>query len=314
MGKRAVSQTIMDLFGLPISPAMVCKLQRRTARALDAVHSEAVEAVRQQPANVDETGWKQAGKKAWLWTATTQLITVFLIATSRSRQALEELIGQSPTKVVTSDRYSAYNHLPLAQRQICWAHLLRDFQAMIDRGDSGTEVGRELMRYGEILFMYWGEVRSGHRTRAEIVSEMQPWLGEEIHFWLTKGMSCSSRRTAGTCRRILKVEESLWTFQRVEGVEPTNNAAERALRHAVCLRKTSHGTASRSGSEFLERMLTTVGFCRSQKRNPLDFLIEAITVYRTKRKAPLPRPIQLVNAYASHAVTVVIKWVPSRIL
>jgi len=157
---------------------------------------------------------------------------------------------------------------------------------MIDRGDSGAEVGRELMRYGEILFVYWREVRSGHRTRGEFVKAMHPWLGDGIRFWLTQGTSCSSRRTAGTCRRILKVEESLWTFQRVEGVEPTNNAAERVLRHAVCLRKTSHGTASRSGSEFLERMLTTVETCRSQKRNPLDFLIDAITAYRTKRKAP----------------------------
>jgi len=286
MGKRVVSRTMMDLFGLPISPAMVCKLERHTAAALAPIHAEAIEAVRQHPTNVDETSWKQAGQKAWLWMATTGWLTVFLIATSRSRQALEELMGRSPPQVVTSDRYSAYSHLPPSLRQICWSHLRRDFQAMIDRDDSGRGIGQELLDLSDLLFAYWGEVRAGRWTRKKFVREMQPWLRDEVRRLLEKGRSCMSRRTAGTCREILKVEESLWTFQRVEGVEPTNNAGERTLRHAVYLRKTSHGTASRSGSDFVERVLTTVESCRSQKRNPLYFRIEAITAHRTQGKAP----------------------------
>jgi transposase len=292
LSKRAVARTLRDLFGLPISPAAVCDLGRRTAGALASIHAAVLEHVRELPANVDETGWRQGRRRAWLWAAVTESLGGFRIAAGRSRDDFADLMGRSPPAVVTSDRFSAYAHLPADRRQICWAHLRRDFQAMIDRGDAGSAIGEELLMDSDLLFAAWSKVRAGARSRRSFATRTVPWLRREVRSTLESGAACGSRKTAATCREILKLEASLWTFAKAVGVEPTNNAAERALRHAVCWRKTSFGTDSPTGSRLVERLLTTIESCRRQGRDLLDFLIQAVQAHRSGGKPPSLLPTE----------------------
>ncbi|QEG29683.1 Transposase IS66 family protein [Gemmata obscuriglobus] len=238
LGKRGVSQLFGDLFGLPLSPAMVCKLQHRSAQALAPVADAALVYTRGQPANVDEAGWTQGRQRAWLWAAVTTLVVAFLIRRTCGRAALDDLRAGS-TQVHTTDRYPVYTHLRPHKRQVCWAHLRRDFQAMIDRGGSGQAIGAALLACSDALFENWYRVRDGTLARSTCRSTYIPALRRQVGEHLRSGAACGCAETAATCAELLAVEASRWTFARVAGVEPTNNAAEREVRHAVCWRKTS---------------------------------------------------------------------------
>jgi transposase len=285
IGKRGVAQICKDLFGVPISPAAVGNLQHKTAEALAPIATEAQAHVVGKPANVDETSWSEGRKRHWLWTAVTRAVSVFVIRPSRARNVLTELI---PGKlgVLTTDRYSAYSHLPLTRRQVCWAHLRRDFQAMIDRNDAGSNIGRELLSLADDLLWRWKRVREGEASRDWFRRSDLSCLRPEVRLQLERGSECGGVKTARVCRELLKLERAMYTFGYVEGVEPTNNAGERAVRHGVYWRKTSNGTDSPRGSRFVERVLTVVESCRQQARNILAFLTQAIQAARTKAKPP----------------------------
>jgi transposase len=279
VGKRGVARLCGDLFGVPISPAAVCDLQQKTAAALEPVVREAHEQVAGKPANVDETGWREGKRRGWLWVAVTAGVTVFLVRLSRGRKVLGELIGGRPG-VLTTDRYPAYYHLSPDGRQVCWAHLRRDFQAMLDRRNDGAAVGEDLLMLADILLIQWKRVRDGTLTRRGFRQSYLGWIREEVRALLDRGAGCRCAVTAGVCRELLAVEPALYTFARAEGVEPTNNAAERALRHAVCWRKTSYGTDSAEGSRFVERVLTVVATCRQQGREVMAYLTECCQAAR----------------------------------
>jgi transposase len=271
MSKRMVQAFCSDVLGVPICAGQVCACEAETAAAVEPVVQELREYVRGQPANVDETGWWQKRQRGWLWAVVTQAVTVFTIALSRAAAVAQELVDPAAGQVITTDRYKGYLWLPLRQRQVCWAHLIRDFQAMVDRASAGSAVGEELLCCAEDVFTWWYRVRDGTMSRSTFrryIAELRPWVRSQLE----GGAACACAKTAGTCREILAVEPALWTFARVEGVEPTNNAAERALRHAVLWRKTSHGTDSAAGSHFVENILTIVATCRQQGRNVLEYL------------------------------------------
>lgn len=295
VGKRGVARLCGDLFGVPISPAAVCDLQRKTATALEPVVREAHAHVAGKPANVDETGWREGGKPGWLWVAVTAGVTVFLVRLSRARAVLADLIPGTPG-VMTTDRYPAYDHLPAHRRQVCWAHLRRDFQAMIDRQNPGSAIGEDLLLHADILLAKWKRVRDGTMTRRGFRQSYLGWVREEVRALLDRGAGCECATTAGVCRELLGIEPALYTFAVVAGVEPTNNAAERALRHAVCWRKTSGGTDSDAGSRFVERVLTVVESCRQQKRDVLAYLTDAIQAARAR--TPMPTLVPSLSAAA----------------
>ena len=275
LGKRTIRTLFADVFDIPVSLGVLSKHEATVSRALEPIHAEAHTHTQGLDANVDETGWRQGKTKAWLWVAVTQLLSVFLIRPNRNRLAFDDLVGPTPG-VLTTDRFPVYTHLAGDQRQVCWAHLRRDFQAMIDRRDGGSVIGEELLVHADILFDHWRKVRDGTRRRPWFERTHLGWLRDEVHLLLERGAACGGARTAGVCRELLAVESSLWTFAGRGGVEPTNNAAERAVRHAVCWRKTSYGTDSERGSRFVERILTVVATCRQQGRGVLDFLIQAL--------------------------------------
>lgn len=272
LSKRQVVQLCSDLLGLTISVGMVAKLERITAAVLEQPVAELAEHVKAAPAaNIDETGWREGGRKAWLWVVVTSLGIVFRVARSRAGAVAAELLGDDPEPVVISDRFPGYEWIELGSRQVCWAHLRRDFQAMIDRDGGGAEVGRQLLWQSNKLFEYWHKVRDGTIRRSTFLQYMT-WLRPMVRSSLQRGSRCGCTKTAATCGELPRLWDCLWTFTRVEGVEPTNNAAERALRHAVIWRRISGGTDSEAGSRFVERVLSAVATCRQQKRGVLEYL------------------------------------------
>jgi transposase len=271
LSKRMVQTFCADVFAVPICAGQICASEAETAAATDAVAQELRDYVRSKPANLDETSWWQGRQQGWLWTVVTQAVTVFTIALTRAGSVAQGLVDPSAGQVITTDRYKGYLWLPLQQRQLCWAHLRRDFQAMIDRHDEGSAIGDELLFCSDLLFACWHKVRDGTRSRRWLGQQVE-WLRADVQLLLRQGSVCGCAKTAGTCRELLALEPALWTFTRVEGIEPTNNAAERALRHAVQWRKTSYGTDSAAGSHFVENILTVVATCRQQGRNVLEYL------------------------------------------
>jgi transposase len=286
LSKRQVQQMAGDLFGLSIATGMVSKLERQSATVLEAPYNEVAVGVHDAAAvSIDDTSWREDRRKAQLWVAVTALTTVFTIAARRSAAVAKAILGSKPNQVVTSDRHSSLEWIDPAGRQICWSHLARDFQAMIDRGGAGEATGHVLLRLSKRMFRWWHRLRDGTIDRHRFAT-IAARLRREVKAALGSGQRCGCAKTAATCFEILKVEEGLWTFVRVEGVEPTNNASERALRHAVIWRRISGGTDSVDGSRFVERMLTAVATCRQQKRNVLDYLSACFEAHLRGQKVP----------------------------
>jgi transposase len=273
MSKRMVVSFCADVLGVSLALGEVCQVEQTVAQALTLPVREARTSVQTQSANVDETTWWEQLRRSYVWVVVTQWVSVFYIRTSRGAKVLREVLGAEYGEVLTSDRAKAYNGQPLRKRQLCWAHLRRDFQAMIDRRNAGTVVGQQLLEYADVLFEWWHWVRDRTWQRSTFrrsVSVLRPAFREA----LVAGTRCACPKTTATCRELLKVEPALWTFVRVDGVEPTNNAAERALRHAVQWRKTSYGTESATGSHFVEHILTVMATCRQQGRDILEYLTQ----------------------------------------
>ena len=284
LGKRPIRRLASDLLGLTISVGMIARLERQAAAELEAPVEELRDHVRQAAvAHIDETSWWQGRDKMWLWAAVTRLVTVFTIAPSRGADVAKGILGTETGKVVISDRLKSYSWIK--RRQFCWAHLNRDFQAMVDRGGESAEVGRLLMGHSERLFDWWHRVRDGTMARGTLQSRVA-MIRFSLREDLRRGVASGCSKTAGTCRELLAGETHLWTFVRVEGVEPTNNDAERALRHGVIYRKLSGGTDGESGSRFVERMLSVVATCRQQDIHVLDYLTRCYQAHLDGKPAP----------------------------
>jgi transposase len=299
LSKRQIRQVAADLFTLSISTGMISKLEGQSAAVLEAPYNELAIAVhRAKVTNIDETSWRERLRKVWLWATVTPLFTVFTIARTRSGDVARAVLGSEDGQVVGSDRFSAYEWIMARWRQICWAHLRRDFQAMIDRGGGGVTTGSRLLSLSNRLFHHWHKVRDGTLEWGPFQGEMNR-LRREVKEALLEGSQCRCAKTAATCFEILKVEEGLWAFARVKGVEPTNNAVERALRHAVIWRRISGGTDSVGGSRFVERMLTVVATCRQQGRNVLDYLTTCFEADCRGQALPSLLPVTTVESDAA---------------
>lgn len=286
LSQRGLEETAEDVFGVPLSLGTVGHLAEQTSAALAPAHAEAIQAVRDAAVkNVDETGWKLAGGRCWLWAAATATVAAFVLHSRRSAAGLRALLGEVSGGVVVSDRWSVYHQLARDRWQICWAHLKRDFQAMVDRDNTGSAIGEDLVLLTGVLFAWWHRVRDGTLSRPTFRRYVAS-LRADVRTTLQQGRACGCAQTAATCRELLAVEEALWTFARVAGVEPTNNHAERVLRLAVLWRKKSFGSQSASGCRFAERLLTVVQTRRLQERPVLDYLYDALVAHRAGLLAP----------------------------
>lgn len=292
LSQRVIASLLRDLFGLEIADGQISRLQSIGRRAMQAGYDEIVADIRNSAAvNIDETGWRENGRKAWLWTVVGRLGTRFAVRRSRSRAMATDLLGDDFPGVVVSDRYSAYSHLEDHRHQFCWAHLLRDFQAMIDRGAGAAVIGTRLKDAGQQLIHHWNRLQSRQIRRATFDGYYRR-LQSEILDALHDGSQCDDARTAETCRRLSNECYSLFVFVHHEGVPPTNNAAEQALRKSVIFRKLSFGTEKQTGSRNLPVILSVIETCRRLGQRPLDYIHNTVHAAFNHKSPPrlLPAP------------------------
>jgi transposase len=286
VGRRGVEEIVETVFEVPTSLGSISALEAETREALASPYREAQEAVRQAPVkNTDETGWSEKGQKRWLWGAATATVAFFVIHLRRNFEGLQALLGETIHGIVCSDRWSVYSKLPLKLRQICWAHLKRDFQKLIDRGGPAEAIGRVGLEVVECLFADWWAFRRGELDRPGLQARVDP-IARELQGVLEQGCSCADSKAATFCANVLALYPALWLFTAIEGVEPTNNHAERILRMGVLWRKNAFGCHSVAGCQFVERTLTVIQTLRLQKRPALDYLYRAIVAHRAGLPAP----------------------------
>jgi transposase len=274
LSRRQVTELCSELFGVQVAVGTVDAIVQRQGGALRKPQERLRDAVRGAPALcVDETGWKQAGEKRTLWGAFSEEAAVLRVAPSRHREEAEALLGESEA-VVSSDRWWAYDHLDPARRQVCWSHLLRDFRFHAEGLTHQKEFGEACLRIAEEVFCAWREFQ-GSGDRRQLRRRVRP-LERKLRALCEQGKrkSAKTRFHRGLARNLLKVWPALWTFVEVDGVEPTNNRAERGLRHAVIYRKLSQGSRCERGALSTERLLSAAVSCRLQGRSLFAYLIE----------------------------------------
>jgi transposase len=281
--KRRAAQFLSMILNQPASAGWMVLLQNRAAEAVQPAYDElAGQLAAQTILNIDESPTKEGPAKAWVWTFVAATFTVFACRTSRAADVLKELLGAAFGGVIHCDRARMY--WSFGRLQWCWAHLKRDFQALIDGPcATGKRLGHDLMRPTKELFALWKKVRDGTMSRHTFRRRMQP-IRQQVDALLLRGYF--NARTHNFCKELVEHGENLWTFIDSEEVEPTNNAAEQALRHAVIWRKLSFGTQSASGSRFVERLLTVIETCRRQRRNVFSWLVDAIHANLNGQPAP----------------------------
>ncbi len=307
---RQVCAVMDDLFGVRLSRGGVGRLRQDISEAVSPAVAAAQAYVQGQAVmHSDETSYPQGNRdggnpqrtKGWLWVLVTPWVSFFEVVLSRSQATAKALIGESFPGIVTSDRYSAYRWIEVSRRQVCWAHLKRDFTAMAERSGVSREIGEALLRRQRRLFRWWHRVRDGTLARSdfiELVTPMRAGFKAELEAVTALPIAHAEKtplaKTIRTCQQLLQVESALWTFVQNPGVEPTNNAAEQALRPAVIWRRTSFGSQSTAGSQFVSRMLTVVTSLKAQHRNVLDFLSQACAATRLGLPGPslLPQAVQ----------------------
>jgi transposase len=283
--KRRTAQFLTTLLNQPCCAALAVKHQNIATTALRPSYDALAERLASQgQLGIDESPTKQAKDKAWLWTFVASSFTFFAVRTTRAADILDDLLTDAYAGVVTCDRAKMYWRI--GRIQWCWAHLKRDFQALIDSPNGQAKrLGRDLMPWVDKLFRYHRRYRDGTISRPAMKRLMHP-VRDGVEALLLRGLFSGNDRIVGMCRELYTHRNRLWVFIEHEHVEPTNNASERALRHAVIWRKLSFGTQSEQGSRFVETMLTTIETCRQQKRDLFSFVTQAVQAHFRQQPSP----------------------------
>jgi len=271
--KRKALAMMNEVFSIPMSLGGLSNCEGQVTDILEQPYDEAAEHVREQDiGHADETGWPRGNKqKGWLWTFCCVTAAVFMVHANRSQKAARKLMGDFKGKLVT-DRYGAYNFYQLI-RQICWAHLKRDFKAVSESKGELGRIGYELYGLAKNILKLRKRVRDG-TLQWETFQRRMPELQKRVESLLKNGAGFNGK-LGGKCRKILKHKKYLWTFVRDQRVEPTNNFAERIVRQGVLWRKSSFGTQSERGARYVERVLTVCATCQLQGRSVIEYLREA---------------------------------------
>jgi transposase len=287
ISRRDMSELARELFGVGLSVGAVDAICQRGSTALAEPHEALLALVLQAPAvNVDETGWTTAGTDRTLWTATIPEAAVFRIAQDRHRDRLQELLGERFDGICCSDRWWAYDHIDPESRQACWSHLQRDFRRHAEALPTQKAFGEQGLELTHRLFHAWHDYQH-HQDRARLQRELAT-IQAELRTLLEEAgrKTPKNKYHRGFANNLLKIWPALWTFVTVEGVDPTNNAAERSLRGPVIHRKLSHGTRTPDGERLIERALSASVTCRLQQRSLFAYLTQLLTAQA--RGDPLP--------------------------
>jgi transposase len=282
--QRDVEETLETIFELPISLGTIANLEQEASAALKSTYEAIRTEVDQAPSKgLDETGWKQAGKKRWLWVAATARSVLFRIHPRRNEAGLADLL---PTKtgLAITDRWKTYHHWPLDRRQLCWAHLNRNWDKLAERIATANALRDRWAVTAKRMFDDWHRFRESKLTREQWTEKIA--IHEKyITLVLTDGQNHANHKVASFCERLHALIPAAFTFGRTVGVEPTNNHTERVQRRAVLWRRTSFGCHSAAGCTFVERLLTVVETLRLRKESVLTFLANAMTRHQTPQPA-----------------------------
>ena len=275
--RREARDLVVAPFGekARVSEGTVSNLEQRTSEAIKPAYDEALDAIQNAEfVNCDETGWREGNEKAWLWGAVTPKVKVFCIDRRRNRKAFRKLLFAYDGFLIT-DRFSVYREHDTEKRQLCWAHLIRNFRGLEEHGGKAKSLGLAGQNIVKDVFREWYRFREGEITRLGLRRKLKP-IRRRLERLLRRHVSNPVPAARKIAKDLREYGAPLWTFAKVEGVEPTNNAAERAVRKGVLWRKGSFGSHSADGSRFAERMLTISESLRAQKRSILGFLEDAI--------------------------------------
>jgi transposase len=287
VSRRDTTEFVRELFGVELATGSVDAIVQRTGTALAAPHTRLEQQIKSAPVvNIDETGWKTAGGSRTLWGALTGRTAVFRIAAGRHACEAKTLLGERFAGIVCSDRWRGYDYLDPIQRQLCWAHLLRDFTAHSEGMAEQKKFGEQGLRIARELFAAWHDYQTdADRARLQAqTASLQQELRQLLEHATRK--SPRTRYHRPFAKNLLTRWPALWTFSHTDGVEPTNNHAERGLRGAVIYRKLSLGSQSDQGERTTERLLSASLTCRLQKRSLFAYLTDAITA--NIRGDPIP--------------------------
>lgn len=286
LSRSQVAEVVREVFGCEISTGAVDNTIMRMSAVLADPWAELRDAVRKaEVIHADETSWRLRGAQQWLWLGASALHACYRIDPSRSQRAAKELLGEDFGGFVITDRYAGYHFLDVLQQQLCWAHVIRQLVEISERPGAAGKLGRALVNAArEVIAAHRRYLEQG-RGLAWLQAQLAP-LRAQVKALLEKGANGRHTRTARFCAGLLDEYEALWTFCEAPDIEPTNNAAERALRHAVIMRKTQLGTQSDAGSRWIERICSIKETCRLQRRSPLAYLVEAANA--AQQREPLP--------------------------
>ena len=290
--KRKALAMMNQVFSVPMSLGGLSNCEAQLADALEQPYNEVAQHVRdQQTAHADETGWPRGNRqKGWLWTLCCSTSAFFMVHAHRGQDAAQKLLG-SFAGVLHCDRWSGYNCFG-GLRQLCWAHLKRDFQALSECRGSMGQIGCELFLLAKHILYLRKRTRDGTLTWQTFQRRMKA-LMERTEKLLAKGANCG-QSLSGRCRRIFNQRQYLWTFVRDSSVEPTNNLAERIVRQGVLWRKGSFGTQSERGGRYVERILTVCATCRLQERSVIGYLRDACHCHLNNISVPsLIKPAEI---------------------
>ncbi len=285
LSRRKTVTLLSELVGVRVSLGALSAVEARVGEAIVPAVDEAWKrAGEAKVKHTDGTSWAQAGTALALWTIATTAVTVFKIVAHHTKKTLEPLYG-APSGILVSDRAKELNFWAMERRQICWAHLLRRFVSFSERDGLAGTIGRELLEYTGLLFDYWHDYKAGKLDREQFLAWMAP-LRQQVEAALERAVAADIAGLSGSCDDILEHRAALWTFVEHDGVEPTNNHAEREIRAFVLWRKRSYGTQSERGNLFAERVMTVAHTARKQKRNVFEFLTACCRAWADGTPAP----------------------------
>jgi transposase len=288
-----------EIFGVQISVGAIINCEAKMTDALEGAYYEAKDYVEEAEVGYnDATGWYLFGELTTLWVMSTAQATIFRICKG-GRDALKSVLGIF-SGILVSDRHGVYSYWSPKLRQLCWSHLLRTFEKMASREGPSRKVGVALRRVGKQVFHEWHRFKRCEISRSTLRTYLLP-LQKKLKQNLQRGTKCGHAQTERTCKRLLKNRFAIWTFVRVDGVDPTNNQSERALRSGVLWRKMAFGSWSKRGCLYVERMLTVSETCRQQNLSAFSFLCQAISANLCNSPVPslLPSPEITTSAIAA---------------
>jgi transposase len=280
--RRGCHEIAKTIFGIDISLGSVCKLHQEVSESLASAHEAVRQALPKQPVlNIDETGWNKQGERSWLWIVVTPLIAYYYLAASRGARVLKEILGDRYEGILCSDMYSAYKAFHDGVRQFCWAHIIRGVKGIKHacRSPDAVRFSKWMLSETGRMFALWHAFKAGHLDRRSLVLKSVP-IRSRMSRCLQLYCASSDRDVRKAAKSLLKHWDGLFTFLEYEGVEPTNNSAERGARPAVQWRKICFGNQSNDGELLTARLLTAERSCVLQERNPFQFLLESVVAYR----------------------------------